>query len=118
MGFQKSVTCPEQQLYAARSYSLICELRDGVGRPWWAKVAGAVRSSLVVVPDGCREHSMQVPLVEDKHVVGEFGSQGADESFGETVHPGAARRGPDHADATIGQDSIEGCGETGRLGLG
>jgi hypothetical protein len=35
---------------------------------------------------GC-EHDTQVPLAEDQHTIGEFGSQGADESFGEAVGP-------------------------------
>jgi hypothetical protein len=30
----------------------------------------------------------QVSLTEDQHAVGEFGSQGAHEPFGETVRPG------------------------------
>jgi hypothetical protein len=44
---------------------------------------------------------------EDQHVVGEFGSEGAHEPFGETVRPRATRRNPDHADAYIGEDGIE-----------
>jgi hypothetical protein len=82
-----------------------------VGRLRWAKVAGAVRSSTVVVPDVLREQHTQVPLAEDQHAIGEFGSEGADEPFGETVRPWATRRTPDHADAHIGQDSVERCGE-------
>jgi hypothetical protein len=54
---------------------------------------------------------MQVPLVEDQHAVGEFGSDSAHESFGETVRPRAMRRNPDHVDANIGQDSVERRGE-------
>jgi hypothetical protein len=50
-------------------------------------VAGSVGSSAVVVPDVGRECHTHVPLIEDQHAVGEFGSQGADESFGETVGP-------------------------------
>jgi hypothetical protein len=34
-----------------------------------------------------REHYTQVSLTEDQHSVGEFGSEGADESFGEAVGP-------------------------------
>jgi hypothetical protein len=51
-------------------------------------VAGAVGSSAVVVPDVGREYHTHVPLIEDQNTVGEFGSQGADESFGKTVRPG------------------------------
>jgi hypothetical protein len=48
-----------------------------------------------------------VSLAEDQHAVGEFGSQGADEPFGETVRPGASRGNLDRLDAHIGQDGIE-----------
>jgi hypothetical protein len=51
----------------------------------WAKLAGAVGSSSVVVANVFREHGTQVPLVDDQHAVGEFGSEGADEPFGEAV---------------------------------
>jgi hypothetical protein len=73
-----------------------------VGRPWWVKVAGAVGSSAVVVPDVLGEYHTQVPLIEDQHTVGEFGSKGAHEPFGETVRPWATRRNSDHANADIG----------------
>ena len=74
---------------------------------WWAKVAAAVRSSTVVVPNIFREHYTQVSLIDDQHAVGEFGSDRAYEPFGKTVHPRATGRNPDHADAHSGQDSIE-----------
>ncbi len=70
-----------------------------MGRPWWAKVAGTVGPSTVVVQNVFREYHTQLPLAEDQHAVGEFGSQGADDSFGKTVRPGATRRNSDHADA-------------------
>jgi hypothetical protein len=82
-----------------------------VARPWWVKFAGAVGSSTVVVPNVVREHHTQVPLTEDQHAVGEFGSDSAGEPFGETVRPRAMRRNPDHVDAHIGQDSVERRGE-------
>jgi hypothetical protein len=47
-----------------------------------------------------------VPLTEDQHSVGEFSSDGADESFGETVRPWATQRNLDHLDAHIGQHSV------------
>ena len=53
----------------------------------WAKVTGAVGPSTVAVPNVFHEHSTQVPLVDDQHAVGEFGSEGADEPFGKTVRP-------------------------------
>jgi hypothetical protein len=46
-----------------------------VVRPWWVKFAGAVRPSTVVVANVLREHHTQVPLTEDQHAVGEFGSE-------------------------------------------
>jgi hypothetical protein len=55
-----------------------------VGGLRWAKVAGAVRSSTVVVPDVLREQHTQGSLAEDQHAIGEFGSEGAD---GRTVSP-------------------------------
>ena len=51
----------------------MAEVGHGVSRPWWAKVAGAVGSSTVVVVNVVREHYTQVPLAEDQHSVGEFG---------------------------------------------
>jgi len=56
----------------------MCRLR-------WAKVAGTVRPLTVVVPNVLRKHHTQVPLTEDQQAVGEFGSEGAYEPFGETV---------------------------------
>src|SRR5581483_8000201 len=89
----------------------VAQVRDGVGRLWWAEIAGPVRSSTVVVANIFREHDTQMPLIEDQYAVGEFGSDRAHESFGETVRPRTTRRDPDHADAHIGQDSVERCGE-------
>jgi hypothetical protein len=82
-------------------------VRDGVGRPWWAKVAGAVGSSTVVVANVVGEYDTQVALAEDQHAVGEFGSEGADEPFGEAVRPRAPRGNPDQLDAHVGQDGVE-----------
>jgi hypothetical protein len=39
------------------------------------------------VPNVLRKHDTQVPLTGDQHAVGEFGPEGADEPFGETVRP-------------------------------
>src|SRR3954463_4352798 len=86
-------------------------VHDGGGRPWRGKVEGAVGSSTVVVANVFCEHDTQVSLAEDQHAVGEFGSQGADEPFGETVRPRTPRWNSDHLDAHIGEDSVERCGE-------
>ena len=74
---------------------------------WWAKFAGAVWSLTVVVPNILRKHGTQVSLTEDQHTVGEFGSKGAYESFGETVCLRAARRNPPYVDADVGENSVE-----------
>ncbi len=93
----------------------MAEVRHGVGRSWRAKFAGAMRPSTVVVPNVLGEHT-QVPVTEDQYTVGEFGSDRAYEPFGETVRPRTMRRNPDHADADVSQDSIEGrCELTGPI---
>ena len=51
------------------------------------KVAGTVGSLPVVVLKVFREYHTQVPLADDQHAVGEFGSEGAHEPFSETVGP-------------------------------
>jgi hypothetical protein len=85
----------------------IVEVGPGVVRSWWAESAAAVGSPTVVVANVFREHHTQVSLIEDQHAVGEFGPEGADESFGEAVCSRAARRNPHHVDASVGQDSVE-----------
>jgi hypothetical protein len=52
-----------------------------------------------------------VPPTADQHAVGEFGSDGAHEPFGEAVRSRTPSRNPDHGDAHIGQDSVERGGE-------
>ncbi len=88
-------------------------LRSATGwvRSRWAKVACTVGSSAIVVTNVFRESYPQVSLTEDHHAVGELGSDGADEPFGETVRSWATRRNSDHLDAHLGQDGIEQCGE-------
>lgn len=49
------------------------EVRDGVGRPWWAKIASAMGPSTVVMANIFREYDKQVPLAKDQHAVGKFG---------------------------------------------
>ena len=60
---------------------MLAEVRHGVAWLWWMKFAGAVRSSTVVVPNVDCERHTQVPLGEDQHAVGEFGSDSAHEPF-------------------------------------
>lgn len=73
----------------------MAEIGHRVGRVGWAKIARTVGPSTVVVPNVLREHYTQVPLVDDHHAVGEFGSDRAHKPFSETVRPGAPRRNPD-----------------------
>jgi hypothetical protein len=120
VGCQKSASCVEKVFLccpfvlvdqATQDWSprdpFVAEVRDGVGRLGWAKVSGAVGSSTVVVANVLIEHDAQVPLAEDQHAVGEFGSHGADESFGEAVRPRATWGNPDHLDIHIGENSVE-----------
>jgi hypothetical protein len=89
----------------------IAEVCPGMGRLRWAKVAGAVGSSTVAVPNILGDHHMHVPLTEDQHSIGEFGSEGADEPFGDTGRSRTARRNLDHVESPVGEDSIEGRSE-------
>jgi len=89
----------------------MAEVCCGMGWLWWAKVAGAVGSSAVVVANIFGEYCTQVALVDDQHAVGQFGSQGADEPFGEAVRSWAPGRNADYLDAHIGQDGVERGGE-------
>ena len=83
------------------------EIRHLVVWLWWAKFAGTVWSSTVVMLNVLGEHRTQVLLIEDQHSIGEFGPQGAHEPFGETVRSWATRRNPHHLDAGVGQDIVE-----------
>jgi hypothetical protein len=47
----------------------------GSAMGWGAKFVGTVGSLAVVVLNVLREYHTQVPLAEDQHVVGEFGSE-------------------------------------------
>jgi hypothetical protein len=82
VGFRKSATYGERQFHPARLYSLIrppknwstrdafvAQVRDGVGRMWWAKVTAAVRPSNRCSPNIFREHYTQALLIEDQHAV-------------------------------------------------
>jgi Protein of unknown function, DUF488 len=48
-----------------------------------------------------------VPLAEDQHSVGDLGSDGQDEAFGEAVRPWTPGRDLDHFDARVCQDRVE-----------
>jgi hypothetical protein len=56
------------------------------------------------------KHGPQVPFAEDQDAIGEFGSGGQDEAFGEAVRSRAARWNLDNVYAGARQDSVEGGG--------
>jgi hypothetical protein len=76
-----------------------------------AELVTSVWSSAVVVPGVLGQHGSQVSLIEDQHPVGEFGSRGEHESFGEAVRSGPAWRNLDDLDACVSQDAVERCRE-------
>jgi hypothetical protein len=123
VGFQNSVMGLSSG-YAACSYSLIKPPRTGrrvirlsfaVGdRVVWprrAELATAVGSPTVVVSGVGRQDGSQVLFAEDQHTVGEFGSGGEHESFGEAVRSGAARRNLHNVDTHVCQYGVERCRE-------
>jgi hypothetical protein len=59
---------------------------------WWEASQRSMWSPTVVVSAVLGKDGPQVPLAEDQDAVGEFGSGGQDESFGEAVRPRTARR--------------------------
>jgi hypothetical protein len=79
--------------------------------PWWEKLQRPVWSPTVVMRAVLGQDGAQVPLTEDQDAIGEFGSGGQHESFGEAVGSRAARRNLHGVDARIGQDSVERGGE-------
>ena len=78
---------------------------SGVWLPWdwlWPRrmeLLPAVVSSVVVVVDVLGQGGQQVTSPEDEHAVGEFGSDGADESLG----VGGGLRAPRRCRATSAQ---------------
>jgi hypothetical protein len=66
---------------------------------------------MVVVGDVAVQHCSQVVLVDDEQAVGDFASDGADESFGVAVGSWAPWRDLHDGDAGVGQDGVEGGGE-------
>ena len=61
----------------------------------------------VVVRGVLGQHPAEVPLVKDQHAVGELGSDGQHEAFGEAVSPWTPRRDLDHFDARVRHDRVE-----------
>jgi hypothetical protein len=61
----------------------------------------------VVVPGALGKHPAEMSLPEDQHPIGEFGSDGQHEPFGEAVRPRTAGRDLDHLDARVRQHRIK-----------
>jgi hypothetical protein len=64
-------------------------------------------SAAVVVGAVLGEDSPQLPFAEGEDSVGEFGSDGQDESFGEAVRPRTAWWDLHGVDACAGEDGVE-----------
>jgi len=71
---------------------LLGKVRDGMIGAWREKPKRSMWPPTVVVGAVAGEDGPQVPLAEDQDAVGEFGSGGQHEAFGEAVRPGTARR--------------------------
>jgi hypothetical protein len=67
----------------------------------------AVGPLRVVVADVFVEEQSKMSLAEDQYPVGEFGSEGSDESLGEAVRLRAAGWDLDDVDARVGEDHVE-----------
>src|SRR5262245_22751295 len=78
---------------------------------WRLKSQRSMWPPPVVLSAIAGEHGPQVPFTEDQDAVGEFGSDGQDESFGKAVRARTLRRDLDGVDPGAGQDAVEGGGE-------
>ena len=78
---------------------------------WRLKSQRSMWPPAVVVGAVLGEDGPQVPFTEDQDAVGEFGSGGQDESFGEAVRSRTSRWNLHGVDACAVQDGIEGGGE-------
>src|SRR5262245_35502299 len=76
---------------------------------WRAQLQRWMWASPVVVGAVLGEDDPQVPFAEDQDAIGELGSDGQDESFGEVVRPRTSRRDLHGVDPRAGRDGIE-CG--------
>jgi hypothetical protein len=65
-------------------------------------------TSPVVVGAVSGEDGPQVPFTEDQDAVGEFGTDGQDEAFGEAIRPRTLRWDLHGVDPGIGEDGVEG----------
>ena len=88
---------------------LAVKIRTRMIGVWWLELQCAMWAPPVVVGAELGEDGPQVPLPEDQDAVGELGSGGQDEAFGEAVGSGTARRDLDGVDPCAGLDGVE-CG--------
>ena len=70
-----------------------------------------MRPPTVVVGGVHGKHLAQVSFAEDQHPVGDLGSDGQHEAFGEAVRPWTPRRDLHHLDAGVRHDRVEGSRE-------
>jgi hypothetical protein len=78
---------------------------------WREKTQRSMWPPSVVVGAVSGEDGPQVPLAEDQDAVGEFGSGGQHESFGEAVRSRTSRWDLDGVDTRAGKDGVERDGE-------
>ena len=90
---------------------LAVEGHGGVIGAWWAKVQRSVWPAAIVVGGVPSKDVPQMSFAEDQDAVGELGSGGQDESFGEAVRSRTSRWDSHGIDAGAGQDGIERSGE-------
>jgi hypothetical protein len=70
---------------------------------WWAKVQRSVWPAAIVVGGVPSKDGPQMSFAEDQDAVGELGSGGQDESFGEAVRSRTSRWDSHGIDAGAGQ---------------
>ena len=105
------VLVDQPSLYRSASDPLVVTVLGGVIGSRRGKLQGSMWSAAVVVGAVQGEDSPQLPFAEDEDAIGEFGSDGQDESFGEAVRPRTARWDHHGVDACAGEDGVERCGE-------
>jgi hypothetical protein len=97
-----------RQAMASGIGTVCSETRSGMIGAWRTKLERSVWPSSVVVGDVPREGASRVPFAEDQDAVGELGSGGPDEAFGEVVRSRAARWDLDGVDPGAGEGGVEG----------
>jgi hypothetical protein len=83
------------------------ETRSGMIGTWRTTLECSMWPAAVVVDAVPGEDGPQVAFAEDQDAVGEFGSDGQHEAFGEAVRSRASRRDLHRVDAGPGQDRVD-----------